>query len=173
MLVLWPAALTGCATSLSAAAAPSVDTTGHFGGEGRVSLAAAAGSPSFRMFVGLGAGVGYLDGFGSGYATVTPELGFEGGRKVQWSAIGFYAPKLLFQGPYDVAHGVGAGGQVLFHVRRTGGEDGAFLLGPRLSLEAVAPDFSESSEKDAVALLQLSLVFRWVTFDTTGKSWTR
>lgn len=156
---------------MSASAAPSVDTSGHFGGEGRVSIAGAYGDTKLRLFLGVGAGVGYLDKFGSGYTTLTPEFGIEGGRKVQWSALGFYAPKLLFDGPLDSVHGAGGAGQVLFHVGSTGGEDGALLLGARLSGEMVVRELSQTPQEDTFALFQLHLVFRWVHFDTTGKSW--
>lgn len=167
------ASVTGCAVSSSLTAGPAVTTTGHFGTEARGALAAAAGNKNFRVFLGLAAGPGYLDNLQSGYAVVSPELGIEGGREIQWSGSSFYAPRIPFRGEADVVHGWGAAGHVLFRVARTGGEDGSFLLGPRLSAEAMLVDSSTPEGQRGVGLFQLGLVLRWVMFDTTGKSWTR
>lgn len=164
---------TGCAAGFSLTAAANLDTKGHFGTEERLQLSAAAGDTRLRFFGALSGGAGYLGGAGSAFATVSPELGVEGGREVQWSASGFYAPRFLFQGPLDVAHGGGSAGQVLFRVQRTGGENGSVLLGPRFSMEVVDLDPSLPEGKGAVALFQLGVVVRWITFDTTANSWTR
>ena len=91
-------------------------------------------------------------------------LGLQGGSRVRWSAGVFYLPRFM---PTSVAEGGGADGQVLFKVARTGGEDGAITLGPRLSIEAV--DWEPSSP--SVALVQLAFVLRWTAFDTTQRAW--
>ena len=170
-LVVLPAVTTGCATSLSASASPGVDTTGHFGGEGRLQVSAAAGDPGLRFFVALAGGAGHLDSLHSGYATVSPEVGVEGGRAITWSAGALYTPRILFDGPPDVAHGGGVAGHVLFRLKRTGGEKGGLLLGPRLSIEGLDRGPSPPGQPSALALFQLGLVLRWLTFDTTGNSW--
>jgi hypothetical protein len=166
---------TGCATSLSLTAAPNVDTRGRFGTEERIELAGAVGSEKLRFYGAIAGGAGYLDGSGSGYGLVSPELGFEGGRAVRWSVGGMYAPRFFFRGPVKVAHGTGVAGQVLFRVARASGEDGSFAIGPRLSTEAAfglgAPD--ASGDRTTIGIFQLGLVLRWVAFDTTAKSWTR
>ena len=163
----------GCAAGFSLTAAANVDTKGRFGTEERLQLSAAAGDTRLRFFGALSGGAGYLGGAGSAFATDSPELGVEGGREVQWSASGFYAPRFLFKGPVDVAHGGGSAGQVLFRLRRTGGEKGSLLLGPRFSMEVVDLDPSLPEGKGTVALFQLGVVVRWITFDTTANSWTR
>jgi hypothetical protein len=163
---------TGCATSLSVSAAPTLDTKGRAGTEERLELTAAAGSTTARLYGGVAVGAGYLGAAGSGYATVSPEAGVEGGQSIRWSAGAMYAPKALFAGPDKVAHGVGVAGQALFHVARMGGEDGRLVLGPRLSAEAnfgVGDPAADGTR--AIGLFQLGLVVRWVTFDTTAKSW--
>lgn len=163
--------MSGCATAVSLSAAPSVDTRGRFGTEERLQVSAAAGDRRLRFFVALGGGVGYLGSAESGAATISPELGVEGGEKVQWSASALYAPRFLFRGPLDVAHGGGTAAHVLFRVKGMGGESGSLLLGPKLAIEAVDLDPSLPNGKGAVALFSLALVVRWITFDTTAKSW--
>ena len=163
----------GCAVSSSLTAGPAVTTSGHPGTEVRGSLAAAAGQKSFRAFLGLSAGAGYLGDLQSGHAVVSPEVGLEGGCEIQWSGSTFYSPRIPFQGEVGVVHGWGAAGHVLFRVARTGGEAGSFLLGPRLSAEAMIVDSSTPEGQRGVGLFELGLVLRWVMFDTTGNSWTR
>lgn len=162
----------GCAVSVSALASPAVDTTGHFGTEERLQLSSAAGTPPLRFFVAVAGGGGYLDGPRSGFATISPEVGVEGGRKLQWSASAFYAPRFLLAGPGGVLDGGGVAGHLLFRVQEGGGEHSGFLLGPRLSAEVIELDASRP-ESGAAALFQLGLVLRWTAFDTTGNSWTR
>lgn len=164
----------GCAASVSAAAAPNVDFQGRFGTEERLQLTAGVGSPQFRFFAALGLGGGYLGGAKSGFVSVSPETGVEGGEEVQWAASVYYAPRILLQGPTDVAQGGGVAGQALFQLRRSSTSDGAgYALGPRLSLDAVNLDPSLPDSKGFTGLVTLSVVFRWTTFDTTHNSWTR
>jgi hypothetical protein len=162
----------GCAAGFALSAAPSVDTKGGLGTEERLQAFAGVGAPSFRFFGALSAGAGYLGGARSGFATVSPELGVEGGREVVWSVSALYAPRFLFTGPVSVAQGGGAAGQVLFRVQRMGGEDGSLLVGPRLSAEVVDLNPALPEGKGTVGLFQLGVVLRWTTFDTTAKSWT-
>ncbi len=162
----------GCAAGVSLAAAPSVDTRGNVGTEERLQAFAGVGTPDFRFFTALSAGGGHLGGASTGYFTLSPEVGVEGGRDLLWSVGTFYAPRFLSSGPVGVVHGGGAEGQVLFPLRRTGGDGGGLLLGPRLAAEAVALDPSLPEGKGTVGLFQLGVVLRWTTFDTTGNSWT-
>lgn len=167
-------ACSGCAASVSAAAAPNVDFQGRLGTEERLQLTAGVGSPDLRFFAALGLGGGYLGGAKSGFLSVSPETGVEGGDKVQWAGSVYYAPRFLLQGPTDVVHGGGLAGQALFQLRRHSTSDGAgYAIGPRVSLEAVNVEPSLPDSKGLTGLVTFSLVFRWTTLDTTRNSWTR
>ena len=47
-------------------------------------------------------------------------------------------------------------------------------IGPRLSMEALAGagEVSMTGDRGSLGLFQLAFVMRWITFDTTGKSWS-
>jgi hypothetical protein len=154
-------ALCHCAITLSAAAAPTFDTRATPGGEGRLALEGAFGSPELRMYGSVAGGGGYLAGSRAAEALVSPELGLVLGQQPAVTFGGLYTARFLIgQG---VAHGGGGQVGVAWPVKATGGEHGYLALGFRASAEGVAlPDGS------AIGLFQLGLLVRWTTFDTTA-----
>ena len=159
----------GCATSLSGSVAPALDSTGALGHEERVEASAVLGTPAVRMGASVAGTAGRLGALDSGYGGFALGGTVEGGRDLVWSATSFYGPRFPFGGG-GVVHGGGVAVQALFRVARAGGESGAYLLGPRLSFEALFGDGLRPIARERLGYLQLGLVVRWTTFDTTGKS---
>jgi hypothetical protein len=165
----------GCAGSVSAGAAPTIDTRARVGHEERLTLAAALGGEDIRCYGAVAGGVGHLPAAESGYALVSPEIGFESGRNVVWAGGVHYSPRFFFAGDRPVAQGFGVAGEILYRLASTGGEDGWLAEGLRLSAEDVpnvdvtAPN--RPGDAAAIGLFQFGVVLRWTPFDTTGRSW--
>lgn len=160
--------LSGCATHLSLTAAPTLESTGHVGSEGRIEGAAAVGTPTVRFYTSLAAGYGYLGALRTGYLTSSVEAGAEGGTEWSWSFGGFGGPRYLAS-PGFAAFGGGVAGQLLYRVASTHTEHGAYRVGARLSLEGLYGDRVQTAlDRPGLVVLQLGFVLRWTTFDTTG-----
>src|SRR5690348_2001944 len=89
----------GCAGIVQLAGAPSLETTGNVGGEGALSVRAAAGDPHTRVLAGLTAGGGVLTRSRSAYAMLSPLVGASLGRDVQTTMDVYYAARFLFATP--------------------------------------------------------------------------
>jgi hypothetical protein len=155
---------TGCAVSFSTTAAPSLDTHGYPGAEGRVEARAAGGTEDLRAYLALAAGGGYLASYQSGYGTIMPELGFESGTGIRWGAGMLYSPRFIGGAEPVTRHGLGGAAELTVGVASLGAEHSALFLGPRLQVENVWGVGDESSR----GLFTLGACLRWVAFDTTS-----
>jgi hypothetical protein len=158
---------TGCATWISVAAAPTLDTHAAPGAEGRVEAGAAAGNPTTRAYLSLAGGGGYLSHDAQGYGLFSPELGFEKGNALRYGGGMLYTARWLGDADPSLRNGGGVEGHVLGRLQSTGGEDGALFIGARLQAEVVG---GRDPEPDR-GLFGLSLMLQWITFDTTRNSW--
>jgi hypothetical protein len=165
----WLVFTSSCATSFSSTGGVTAETSGHVGTEGRLEFVAATGSEEIRPYLSLAAGGGYLPNPGVGYGLLSPGVGLEFGQAPLWTIGGFYSPRYQGQPNHSptFAQSGGVASQVLFFLKPMGGEHGRLLLGPRLAVEGGQGWTSSNTE----GLIQLDLVLRWVTFDTTGNSW--
>ena len=157
---------TGCATSLSLHGGPSLDGAGKPGAEGRVELAAAGGSPDFRMYTSIAGGGGRAGSYESSHGAFAFEGGVEGGRDHRWAVGGLLTSRFFLHGADTFAGGTGASAQYLYRFKRAGGENGAYAIGPRFVTEV-----SWGGPRDTLVIVQFALVLRWITFDTTGMSY--
>ena len=83
-------------------------------------------------------GGGYLPSLGTGHGVVSLEGGFEGGKRVRWSAGWLVAPR-IHGSPAQAAFAAGGAAQVLFHVARTDSNGASLAIGPRFSAESLSP----------------------------------
>jgi hypothetical protein len=166
-IILLASATPGCAISVSGSVAPTVDTTPNPGFEARAEAAAAAGSPTFRVYGAAALGGGYSHEERAGYMLVSPEAGVEFGQTVRGSFGSLYSPRFLFTGEDATRHGVGVAGQALFPIVDLGGEDSKLMIGPRLQTEYLFGAGDEAGR----GLFSLGIVVRWVAFDTTNNRW--
>ncbi|MEJ7729929.1 MAG: hypothetical protein WKG00_11980 [Polyangiaceae bacterium] len=160
-------AATGCATSLSVTAGPTLDTHAAPGTEGRLEAAAGVGNRTGRAYVSLAGGGGYLSHDTRGYGLLSPEVGFEEGKAVRYGGGLLYTARWLGDADPSLHNAGGLEAHFLGRVQSTGGESGGLYLGARLQAEVLG---GRDPEPDR-GLFGLSLMLQWTTFDTTGNRW--
>jgi len=160
--------LGGCATSVSLHAGPTLSTNGHVGGEATLQGRAAGGDEHLRFYTALSGGGGLAPGGAPATWLLAPEAGVETGTKLHLGAGGVVTVRHLGGADPTWLTGAGASGELLFNVKRMGGEDGSLLIGPRVQVEyELVPE-----PRVGAGLFSAAFVLRWTTFDATARSWS-